>query len=760
MKKNKTIMDKNLVICLLLIILIFLIIIPKEIVEEPSIIGHVLAQVRIISGTLPPSFDFNLTNQTVNQSGTFILDVNCSDAEAGDTITYYDNFTGFEINSSTGMINQTQFANALIGNNTIGITCGDGTNNVSQTFVLTIIDDTNNAPVLSSIGNQIATESSLFTLDVDATDADGDSFTFSSNSTIFTINNITGLINFTPSIINVGNHTINISVSDSRLADWEVITFTVVRGPFCGDSSCGSGETCASCSSDCGSCASETVQPEAGAETTTSGAGGGEAGAGGAASVTGGAGRAPFYRCDEKWECSEWSKCSIDGIRSRKCKDINKCITKQKKPIEIEGCEYQPTCDDRIKNGDEDGVDCGGACKPCFVPSCSDGILNQDEEGIDCGGACNPCEIKKFAKIPFVELPSIIKIPKMFPWILVLVISILIVLAITSDQIYVRRLTKKEFEEYRKKLQKYRSLRRKIYKSAANALLITLIASLHIYSFSDSTQNMIRYAWVPIIIILLVPVAVSSAISRFAYYEYKKKTKEERLKQTHKREILQLIDIENQLLVDIEAKLKDKLYSLAVKHSFDNYPELYTEINPLYGLLANIGKSRRERTRLTRISAEIFKKMSELAEDKALLGISKEYPEFVSVLKILEHILDNINIDTYYNEEELLEEIREISKPHMMTVIKSSRKLVGLYNDLVGIYEYFVSKHQSLQGKDKETSGIERDFTEKIKGIAKNAAVINIIQKNADFASMYNSFVDLFNHYMKKQELRTKMRDL
>jgi len=55
--------------------------------------------------------------------------------------------------------------------------------------------------------------------------------------------------------------------------------------------------------------------------------------------------------------------------------------------------QLEASCYDGIKNCHdnvcEEGVDCGGPCKPC--PSCSDGIQNQGEEGIDCGGPCKPC---------------------------------------------------------------------------------------------------------------------------------------------------------------------------------------------------------------------------------------------------------------------------------------------------------------------------------------------------------------------------------
>jgi hypothetical protein len=67
-----------------------------------------------------------------------------------------------------------------------------------------------------------------------------------------------------------------------------------------------------------------------------------------------------------------------------------------------------PTCADRVKNGIETDVDCGGSCPPCTLgkacteandcvtgacpagtcanPSCSDGAMNGTETSIDCGG--------------------------------------------------------------------------------------------------------------------------------------------------------------------------------------------------------------------------------------------------------------------------------------------------------------------------------------------------------------------------------------
>ncbi|MFT5265880.1 MAG: hypothetical protein ACI8YQ_004638 [Polaribacter sp.] len=54
------------------------------------------------------------------------------------------------------------------------------------------------------------------------------------------------------------------------------------------------------------------------------------------------------------------------------------------------GTNCPPSCSDGIQNGDEQGIDCGGAsCPSCSL--CNDGIENQGETSADCGGPCPPC---------------------------------------------------------------------------------------------------------------------------------------------------------------------------------------------------------------------------------------------------------------------------------------------------------------------------------------------------------------------------------
>lgn len=78
-------------------------------------------------------------------------------------------------------------------------------------------------------------------------------------------------------------------------------------------------------------------------------------------------------------------------------------------------CTIAPTCTDKVQNGTETDIDCGGSCATkcramgkcgtsedcgsglvclsgqCAAPSCKDGIKDGDETDVDCGGSCFAC---------------------------------------------------------------------------------------------------------------------------------------------------------------------------------------------------------------------------------------------------------------------------------------------------------------------------------------------------------------------------------
>ncbi|MBU4467094.1 tandem-95 repeat protein, partial [Patescibacteria group bacterium] len=163
----------------------------------------------------PPEIE-SIPDQEAYAYVLFSYQVIASDPD-NDTLTYYDNITLFNISSATGLINFTPTADN-IGNYTINIIAGDGTDNASTLMNLSILNNT--APVIDSINNQIATEGTAFSLTVTGSDADGDSLTFSSNYSKMlnpvSSNTTAANFSFTPADEDNGNHTILVIVNDTR----------------------------------------------------------------------------------------------------------------------------------------------------------------------------------------------------------------------------------------------------------------------------------------------------------------------------------------------------------------------------------------------------------------------------------------------------------------------------------------------------------------------------------------------------------------
>ncbi len=155
----------------------------------------------------------------------------------------------------------------------------------------------------------------------------------------------------------------------------------------------------------------------------------------------GGGGSVGKLYCEEKWGCNDWMRCgNLDklakegwvskstellikercsllnyttgfcGFQTRICADFDYCKTELKKPGILRECYYteNPNCTDGIKNCHNGScevlVDCGGACEAC--PTCNDGIKNQDEEEIDCGGPCPLCKELPFKPVLFKSIVS------------------------------------------------------------------------------------------------------------------------------------------------------------------------------------------------------------------------------------------------------------------------------------------------------------------------------------------------------------------
>ena len=195
------------------------------------------------------------------QGDPFELEVHATDINPGDELFFSitgncpvsDPWSITTTNSSpdnaTGLINVTELTNdhVICRNVTISVTDfedGDPKDTVSQTLTLNITN-VNDAPTIFEIAqtpgsfNQtnmselVGAQGIPFTYHVHADDPDfltyeGDELTYSTNTTLFLIDSETGLINFTPTQTDAGEHLINITVTDlGGLSDSRTMNLTL-----------------------------------------------------------------------------------------------------------------------------------------------------------------------------------------------------------------------------------------------------------------------------------------------------------------------------------------------------------------------------------------------------------------------------------------------------------------------------------------------------------------------------------------------------
>ncbi|MCK5706267.1 MAG: tandem-95 repeat protein [Candidatus Aureabacteria bacterium] len=163
----------------------------------------------IDSITATPSSVFEQENTTVT--------CNASDAD-GDTLSYYWHpspaiITG---SGSTVVVTMPEVAGDTVIE--IVVTVSDGNGGSTWNLINIPVYNKNNVPVITSSAITSATEDSAYTYDVNATDSDGDTITYSLTvkPTGMVINSSTGLISWTPSQTNVGSNSVTISISDGN----------------------------------------------------------------------------------------------------------------------------------------------------------------------------------------------------------------------------------------------------------------------------------------------------------------------------------------------------------------------------------------------------------------------------------------------------------------------------------------------------------------------------------------------------------------
>jgi hypothetical protein len=674
----------------------------------------------------PPYFVQNLTSQYGFDGTQFEYDINCSDPD-GDTVYYYDNTSLFEVNPETGVITFIP-SQQQIGNHSIMITCGDEHLYTDANFTLSIIN-VNNPPVLGSIGNLQGRSGIRFIKRITATDPDNDTLTFSTDTNLFKIDPETGLINFTPELALVGNYTINISVTDGLLSDFEVINFTIWPGAFCGDVICQIGESCLTCPTDCGACpsgsgdgTSQEDQSQTGANAASSESGGTSTSAGAQMTRAGGS-----FICIERWTCGEWQPCEGDNQR-RMCRDINKCGTSQTKPEDKRMCQEKQQQE---------------------PPSCFDGTKNQGEEDVDCGGPCKPCGQKIFATLPIPKISlQLQKLMKQFPFTLLVAILIITVITITSDQAHLHRLRRLPLEKYREQMRKYRPKRRIIYRILLNLLMLTLITSIYMYWFSDCTGCIKRYLLPLGLVLITVPFIVAVIINKIEFSEYKRAALERRLAHTHEQQISQMIRLETKLSLEIEEELLTLIKEYNSKFPENDFMGITQQLFEISGMHSRQLDFRAvDKSILEAVEAAIVSRELKLAsrEDFELKQLIEDCERLLRTFKSGEP-----NKETETNFTQAMEEIA--SNKALTNKIALNEQLSETYNNLVDTYSYILHQHSESKKALKNELLAETELLKLLVPLFENKALSESKGEDTAWVRIYNLLVDLNDHYQKKQE--------
>jgi parallel beta-helix repeat protein len=174
---------------------------------------------------------------TSTEGERYTYKVHAKDAD-NDTLTYVltTGPDGMTMDEATGVIYWTP-SGTQAGSHDIVITVSDGREGTDiQSFTIDVEESINNTPVIVSSPVTTGTKGDLYEYDVEATDADNDTLTYS--LTAFpegmVVDSSTGVISWTPSATQVGSHDVTVEVDDGRYGI-DTQSFTIVVTGIKGD---------------------------------------------------------------------------------------------------------------------------------------------------------------------------------------------------------------------------------------------------------------------------------------------------------------------------------------------------------------------------------------------------------------------------------------------------------------------------------------------------------------------------------------------
>lgn len=323
---------------------------------------------------------------TVKAETAYNCTLNGSDGDnAVQNLTYnvsFSNGTLFALNSSTGVFNFTP-SNSQLGNHTLNFTVEDGSNcssyEASQIFDLFINRTGNRPPVLvKNLSGVTMTEGemvSAFFLSAHFTDPDGDTLTYTVSSQSFFAITILSSSEVVINATTCGKSAQVIFTAQdpsNETADSNLVTISctstasaaVSSSESTGQRKCVPNVQCY----DFTGCSKDGRKTKRCLD---------ENGCGDDVYITVICKAPQQEECLESWSCSEWGLCLLNNRHYRTCSDSSNCKSSKARPVEEEPCRFIPSCFDGLKNGDEQGIDCGGSCKACVLLE-TPGLIKED----------------------------------------------------------------------------------------------------------------------------------------------------------------------------------------------------------------------------------------------------------------------------------------------------------------------------------------------------------------------------------------------
>lgn len=170
----------------------------------------------------------SIGNQSVDEGQLLQFKVSKDQDNSGLTFSASNLPVGSDFDASTQIFSWTPALNQA-GTYSVIFQATDGTYIDSESISI-IVNNTNSAPVIDSIGNKTAKVSTKLTFTVTARDADGDRLIYSASNLPqgATFNASTRVFSWTPSRTQIGTYAnISFRVTDGKLTDSESITITV-----------------------------------------------------------------------------------------------------------------------------------------------------------------------------------------------------------------------------------------------------------------------------------------------------------------------------------------------------------------------------------------------------------------------------------------------------------------------------------------------------------------------------------------------------